>query len=102
MPHSIGRTSAEMLRPIGGCTEAMVCFDTNHLLLESHADFIGALGDRIATIHLSDYDGRDERHWLPGRGVIDWPDLCRSAADGITGESISSRCTTAKPRAATS
>ena len=77
MPHSIGRTSAEMLRLIGGCTEAMVCFDTNHLLLESHADFIGALGDRIATIHLSDYDGRDERHWLPGRGVIDWPDLCR-------------------------
>ena len=77
MPHSIGRTSAEMLRLIGGCTEAMVCFDTNHLLLESHADFIGALGDRIATVHLSDYDGRDERHWLPGRGVIDWPDLCR-------------------------
>ena len=77
MPHSIGRTSAEMLRLIGGCPEAMVCFDTNHLLLESHADFIGALGDRIATVHLSDYDGRDERHWLPGRGVIDWPDLCR-------------------------
>ena len=77
MPHSIGRTSAEMLRLTGGCPEAMVCFDTNHLLLESHADFIGALGDRIATVHLSDYDGRDERHWLPGRGVIDWPDLCR-------------------------
>ena len=56
----------------------MVCFDTNHLLLESHADFIGALGDRIATVHLSDYDGRDERHWLPGKGVIDWPALCRS------------------------
>lgn len=76
MPHSIGRTSAEMLRLIEACPEVMVCFDTNHLLLESHADFIRVLGDRIATIHLSDYDGTDERHWLPGRGVIDWPDLC--------------------------
>lgn len=75
MPHSIGCTSAEMLRLIGDCPEAMVCFDTNHLLRESHADFIDALGDRIATIHMSDYDGVDERHWLPGKGTIDWPDL---------------------------
>ena len=75
MPHSIGRTSAELLRLIGDCPGAMVCFDTNHLLLESHEDFIDALGERIATIHLSDYDGTDERHWLPGKGVIDWPDL---------------------------
>lgn len=75
MPHSIGRTSGELLRLIKECPEVMVCFDTNHLLRESHADFIDALGDRIATIHMSDYDGVDERHWLPGKGMIDWPDI---------------------------
>lgn len=77
MPHSIGRTSEELLRLIGPCPEAMVCFDSNHLLLESHADFFDALGDRIASVHVSDYDGRDERHWLPGTGVVDWPDFYR-------------------------
>jgi len=24
------------------------------------------------TLHLSDYDGIDEKHWMPGEGVIDW------------------------------
>jgi len=24
------------------------------------------------TLHVSDYDGIEEKHWLPGLGVIDW------------------------------
>lgn len=49
-----------------------VCFDMNHLLSEDHFDFIRAVVDRIVTTHVSDYDRINERHWLPGEGVIDW------------------------------
>lgn len=77
MPHSIGRTSGELLRLIEACPEVMICFDTNHLLLESHADFLTAAKGRIASVHASDYDGKDERHWLPGQGIIDWTECYR-------------------------
>jgi sugar phosphate isomerase/epimerase len=49
-----------------------VCFDTNHLLGEDIISFIKRMGDKIVTIHVSDYDYIDERHWLPGEGLIDW------------------------------
>jgi len=31
-----------------------------------------AVGDKIITVHISDYDFVDERHWLPGEGKLDW------------------------------
>lgn len=71
----LGRESSELLYLIEDNPEVMVCFDTNHLLSESHAHFIEAVGGRIRTIHASDYDGIDERHWLEGDGIIDWPAL---------------------------
>lgn len=49
-----------------------ICFDVNHLLKDSHSDFIDAFSDKIVTTHISDYDFIDERHWLPGEGKIDW------------------------------
>lgn len=73
MPHSIGRTGEELLRLIEDCPEVKICFDTNHMLLESHADFLKSAGSRIATIHMSDFDGKDEQHWCPGKGIVDWP-----------------------------
>jgi sugar phosphate isomerase/epimerase len=51
------------------------CFDTNHLLMDSHTDLIKAVSGRILTLHVSDYDFINERHWLPGEGKIDWPEL---------------------------
>ena len=33
---------------------------------------IDTLAPRIRAFHLSDYDGIDENHWMPGQGVIDW------------------------------
>jgi len=50
------------------------CVDTNHFD-KDHAllpETVKALRGRIFNTHLSDYDGSEERHWLPGRGVIDW------------------------------
>ena len=45
----LGRNSAELLRIIAPYPEVKICF--------------------------SDYDMVDERHWLPGKGRIDWPAL---------------------------
>lgn len=66
----MGRTGEEVRQLSQSC--AGVCFDVNHLLLEDHAAFLDAAGDRIITTHLSDYDGIDERHWLPGMGIVPW------------------------------
>lgn len=34
--------------------------------------FAESLKDSIITVHVSDYDFVNERHWLPGEGKIDW------------------------------
>lgn len=64
------------LLKILSCDDTLrVCFDVNHLFLESHKDFVDAVGDKIVTVHISDYDFEDEKHWLPGMGKIDWKEL---------------------------
>lgn len=49
-----------------------ICFDSNHLLEEDNIKFIEGVGEYIITTHLSDYDGDDEKHWYPGRGINNW------------------------------
>lgn len=71
----LGNSSQEILDLISVDDSLRVCFDTNHLLGESIKDFVKAVGHKIETLHVSDYDGKDERHWLPGEGCIDWPEL---------------------------
>ncbi len=73
LPRScIGNTADELARLISVNDKLRVCFDTNHLLQDSPLDLIEKLGDRIVTLHVSDYDLIDERHWLPGEGKNDW------------------------------
>ena len=71
----LGNIACETLALAGGA--AGVCFDANHLLIESHAAFLAVAGPRVITAHLSDYDFIDERHWFPGAGQIGWPALLR-------------------------
>lgn len=71
----LGRTSSELVRIVDGIEHTGICFDVNHLLTEPHAVFIANTRGRIGTTHMSDYDGTDEKHWLPGKGAIDWPAL---------------------------
>lgn len=75
-----GRTAQEMDYLTADIPNVAICFDTNHLLLGSHQEFIELLGDRILTLHISDYDGEDEKHWLPyhEQGIIDWKAFYRS------------------------
>jgi len=64
----------ELLAPLDEQTFG-VCLDTNHLMGRHAqlADKVRRLGQRLITLHLSDYDGVDEKHQLPGTGVLDWP-----------------------------
>lgn len=68
----LGNTTAEMRRIVDGIDQLGICCDTNHLLMDKTEDFIRDLGHRIVTVHLSDYDFVNERHWLPGKGLNDW------------------------------
>ena len=77
----IGNCSREMLQLISSDSDLRVCFDTNHLLFENGADFIRACGDKIINIHVSDYDFRNERHWLPGEGKLNWASLIKGLED---------------------
>ncbi len=72
LPRScLGNCTAEMNR-IVRASNTKICFDVNHLLTDSHESFLNSLENDIITTHLSDYDGEDERHWLPGKGIVPW------------------------------
>ncbi len=74
----LGRTSSEILELISVHPSLRVCFDTNHIQLESDADFIRRVGDKIVTLHVSDFDFVRERHWLPGEGWVNWRAVLRA------------------------
>lgn len=68
----LGNTADEVLQLISANDKLRVCFDTNHLLKDDQIQFMDKLADKIITVHISDYDYVNERHWLPGEGKIDW------------------------------
>ena len=71
----LGNCAGELLELIDYGKNAKICFDVNHLLLESHKEFISKTANHIITTHFSDYDGIDEKHWIPGAGIINWKEL---------------------------
>jgi sugar phosphate isomerase/epimerase len=79
LPRScLGHSTDELERLLDGLADHVgVCLDVNHL---PHATLlpqvVADLGQRILTLHLSDFDNTDERHWLPGQGMVDWRALC--------------------------
>lgn len=68
----LGNTSDEINEIISAHEDLRVCLDVNHLLSETTPTFIEKVGNKIITVHMSDYDGIDEKHWLPGKGIIEW------------------------------
>ena len=87
MPRTgLGRTVSEMLELLSHDDRLRVCFDVNHLLCDDHKTFWNALKEKIVTLHISDYDFIDEKHWLPGEGKIDWHALYNMMVqDGFNG-----------------
>lgn len=52
----LGNCSSDIKKLIAKHPALRVCFDTNHLLDERNVDFVRELGDKIITLHVSDYD----------------------------------------------
>ena len=77
----LGRDSDDMLELLSADPRLRSCLDTNHLLREELPAYIRRIGAAIVTTHVSDYDRINERHWLPGEGVIDWPAVLAALAD---------------------
>lgn len=78
----LGNTAAELLSIVEGIGNGVgICFDSNHLLKEKPEEFIAKVGNKIVTVHISDYDGIDERHWLPGVGIINWTNVIYELAN---------------------
>ena len=78
----LGRDAEDILELISADERLRVCFDTNHLLSQPIKEFIEKVNSKIITIHVSDYDFKNERHWLPGDGKIDWPE-CVAALKSV-------------------
>ena len=51
-----------------------LCLDTTHARFAGHDPLqqLNVAADRLFTLHLHDTDGDGDRHWVPGRGIIDW------------------------------
>lgn len=92
----LGNSSANMEKLLSANDKLRVCFDTNHLLNEELTEFIKNVGDKIVTLHISDYDFVNERHWLPGEGKINWNDvlngLINVGYDGVWMYEINFKC----------
>lgn len=77
----LGNSAEEIKDLISADERLMVCFDTNHLLIGDNVEFVRALGEKIVTVHISDYDFSDERHWLPFEGKNDWDKIIGALCD---------------------
>lgn len=72
---ALGNCIDDMRALLAADDRLRLCFDVNHMLLHTHAEYLRALGSYIVNIHVSDYDFVAERHWLPYEGKIDWVEL---------------------------
>lgn len=51
------------------------CVDVNHFHRGNVVELIREVQNYLITLHISDDDGLDEKHWLPGQGVLDWKSI---------------------------
>ncbi|MBQ7696814.1 MAG: sugar phosphate isomerase/epimerase [Lentisphaeria bacterium] len=81
----IGNKLADMDQILEGMNPEIfgVCFDVNHIMNQYPLipEITRKLGKRLFTTHISDYNGIDECHWLPGMGVIDWQRFVEALRD---------------------
>lgn len=68
-----------LLAPLSGL--AYACVDANHCHRDPPEQVIAAVADRLITLHISDDDGLDEKHWYPGKGVLNWNAIIKALED---------------------
>lgn len=71
----LGNTSKEMLEIAEGLDGLKVVVDTNHIMQEKESDCIRMLANRLIGLHVSDRDEINERHWIPGEGIVDFQEI---------------------------
>lgn len=59
------------------------CYDSSHDFVngESFGDILNKWRHRLLCVHLSDNDGLKDRHWIPGKGHVDWPRVIKYVKD---------------------
>lgn len=80
----LGNSVGELQALLAGISpeNAGFCLDTNHPADPNHLNsVVKQLGERIITLHVSDYDGINEKHWMPFRGVVDWGAFANALRD---------------------
>ena len=104
----IGNTAEEIGYFTGRIPQLRLCLDTNHFTSprpdvrfrpfqrrsvrlrrrlnpvppkDNEVEFARRFAGRIVTVHLSDYDGIDECHWLLGQGCVDFKGIQHSLLD---------------------
>ncbi len=87
LPRTCLGNSIDSMAQLLSCDSRLrVCFDTNHMLTDTNEAFVRAFGDKIITLHISDYDRIDERHRMPGEGINNWNAIFKSLlASGYSG-----------------
>ncbi len=65
-----------------------ICWDFGHahLMHENHKKAIEYTGDRIKATHIHNNGGKDDEHYLPSQGTIEWEDVVPAlTATGYSG-----------------
>lgn len=55
-----------------------ICLDTGHANIFPEikiGDVVRLMGDKLEALHIHDNDEKDDRHWIPGMGTLDWEDF---------------------------
>ena len=60
-----------------------LCLDTGHACISGFdpAQQARVASERLCALHIQDVDGKDDCHWVPGYGVIDWSALGQALSD---------------------
>jgi sugar phosphate isomerase/epimerase len=55
-----------------------LCYDSSHDMLSPSGPYriLEDFADRVIATHLSDNDGKEDRHWPPFTGIVDWVRIC--------------------------
>lgn len=76
LPRScLGNTPEELLEIVDDFDDDFgFCLDVNHMMsdIAEIPAAVRKLADRLYALHISDYMGDDECHFMPGEGRIDW------------------------------
>lgn len=79
LPRTCLGNSAEEMKFLTEEDERLrICFDTNHITADKPENVIRELNDKIVTLHISDFDFIDEKHWIPGDGEINWSEVVKA------------------------